>query len=456
VVPVIPSSKEEILSCRANLHKAVQDLLRQNLTLDNLVAEDATPYFNLSYHGLGNRLLFEEIAHMHLSICPSLAWSAPHCAQSNSNSKSGSERIRIGFISNYFHSHPVSNCFGDIIKSLSREKFEVFTISMMSSIRDDCFEELQACSDVTISIPNNLDRARKMIADACLDILIYPEIGMDSQTYLLAFSRLAPVQCVLTGHPDTTGIPNVDYFISSSGFEPKNAEDHYSEKLINMPSILVGNIKIHAPREDASRMDYGIPKEANVYICAQTPYKFHPEFDNILGDILRQDSEGILILVKGTIHKHSQLLYQRLSKSIPDVIDRVMFLDRVPYHEFPSVLSVCDVSLDTIHFNGGSTSIMALAQGIPTVTLPTEFLRGRTMYGYYLQMGMMDCVARNKEEYVEIAIRYAQDGKLRAGMMKKIKDAYKASLTDPQPVIRELESFLEGTQNMRSKMGSVI
>jgi predicted O-linked N-acetylglucosamine transferase (SPINDLY family) len=334
---------------------------------------------------------------------------------------------------------------------VSREKFEVFTISMTSSTRDDTFKDLHGHSDGTISVPNNLDKARKMIADARLDILIYPEIGMDSQTYLLAFSRLAPVQCVMSGHPDTTGIPNVDYFISNSYLEPKNADDHYSEKLIKLSSILVGDIKTHAPREDASRIDYGIPKEANVYICAQTPYKFHPEFDNILGEILRQDSEGILILFKGPVNKHSQLLYQRLSKTIPDVIDRVMLLDRVPYHEFSSILSVCDVALDTIHFNGGSTSVMAFAQGIPVVTMPTQFMRGRVTYGYYLQMGMTDCVAHTNEEYVEIAIRYARDGKLRAGMMEKIKKAYEVSLTSPQLPTLEFENFLEGTQNVSSK-----
>jgi predicted O-linked N-acetylglucosamine transferase (SPINDLY family) len=426
-------------------------LLKKNLALDNFVSGDATTSFELSYQGLDNRLLFEEISSMYLDICPSLAWSAPHCIQSNRNLRSSSERIRIGFVSNFFHFHPVSNCFGDIIKCVSREKFEVFTISMTSSTRDNTFQDLHGHSDGTISVPNNLDKARKMIADARLDILIYPEIGMDSQTYLLAFSRLAPVQCVMSGHPDTTGIPNVDYFISNSYLEPKNADDHYSEKLIKLSSILVGDIKTHAPREDASRIDYGIPKEANVYICAQTPYKFHPEFDNILGEILRQDSEGILILFKGPVNKHSQLLYQRLSKTIPDVIDRVMLLDRVPYHEFSSILSVCDVALDTIHFNGGSTSVMAFAQGIPVVTMPTQFMRGRVTYGYYLQMGMTDCVAHTNEEYVEIAIRYARDGKLRAGMMEKIKKAYEVSLTSPQLPTLEFENFLEGTQNVSSK-----
>ena len=49
---------------------------------------------------------------------------------------------------------------------------------------------------------------------------IYLDVGMDPMTYFLAFARLAPVQCVTWGHPVTTGVPNMDYFISSDLLEP--------------------------------------------------------------------------------------------------------------------------------------------------------------------------------------------------------------------------------------------
>ena len=61
--------------------------------------------------------------------------------------------------------------------------------------------------------------------------MFYADLGMDIRTYFLAFARLAPVQCVTWGHPDTTGIPNMDYFISSDLIEADGAEKHYSETL---------------------------------------------------------------------------------------------------------------------------------------------------------------------------------------------------------------------------------
>jgi len=68
-------------------------------------------------------------------------------------------------------------------------------------------------------LPLSLGKAHQQIADKQLDILCYPDIGMDSLTYLLAFSCLVPVQSTIRGHPITSGIRNIDYFISTHDLE---------------------------------------------------------------------------------------------------------------------------------------------------------------------------------------------------------------------------------------------
>jgi hypothetical protein len=78
------------------------------------------------------------------------------------------------------------------------------------------------------------------VAEAELDALFYPDIGMDVFTYFLAFARLARVQFTTWGHPVTTGIPNMDYFVSTRHAEPAQAERFYSERLVefdNPPSF---------------------------------------------------------------------------------------------------------------------------------------------------------------------------------------------------------------------------
>src|SRR5256885_1044518 len=70
-----------------------------------------------------------------------------------------------------------------------------------------------------------------------VDVLVYTDIGMDTTTYSLAFSRLAPVQCVTWGHPETTGLETIDYFVSSGEMETVEADNHYSERLVRLPSL---------------------------------------------------------------------------------------------------------------------------------------------------------------------------------------------------------------------------
>ena len=65
-----------------------------------------------------------------------------------------------------------------------------------------------------------------------LDVLVYPEIGMDPTTAKLASLRLAPVQAASWGHPQTTGLPTIDCFLSADGLEPPGAQAHYTERTV--------------------------------------------------------------------------------------------------------------------------------------------------------------------------------------------------------------------------------
>ncbi len=53
----------------------------------------------------------------------------------------------------------------------------------------------------------------------------------------LAAQRLAPVQCVAWGHPQTTGMPTMDHFLSSELMEPQDAAANYTEQLACLPNL---------------------------------------------------------------------------------------------------------------------------------------------------------------------------------------------------------------------------
>ena len=85
--------------------------------------------------------------------------------------------------------------------------------------------------------PKELREWVDAIAAQELDVLIYPEIGMDPMTVRLASLRLAPVQAASWGHPETSGLPTIDYYLSGEALEPEAAQAYYTESLVALPHL---------------------------------------------------------------------------------------------------------------------------------------------------------------------------------------------------------------------------
>jgi protein O-GlcNAc transferase len=274
---------------------------------------------------------------------------------------------------------------------------------------------------------------------------------MDPTTYTLAFSRLAPVQCVTWGHPVTTGIPTVDYFLSSELIEPEWAEEHYTEKLVRLKTLPFYYYRPVPPAPLKSRRDFGLSDEHHLYACLQTLFKFHPEFDEILGGILRRDPRGRLVLIRGK-HRHwEDLLTKRWAATIPDVLDRIQWLAPQPRADFLNLMAVSDVLLDTIHFGGGNTSYEGLGLGVPIVTLAAPFMRGRITYALYRKMGVMDCVAASPQQYADSAVALATDPSYREAVRARILAA-NGALFEDIAAVRELEEFFRSALRSREHL----
>ena len=65
---------------------------------------------------------------------------------------------------------------------------------------DELTERIAGTADQAIRLPDSIQGMRDVIASQTLDLLYYPDVGMGPETYFLAFSRLATVQCVTWGH----------------------------------------------------------------------------------------------------------------------------------------------------------------------------------------------------------------------------------------------------------------
>ncbi|MCK5343441.1 MAG: tetratricopeptide repeat protein, partial [Candidatus Heimdallarchaeota archaeon] len=403
-IPVVMDSVAEIREMREQLSHNIDELTGKKLLHpDQTVAQTN---FYLAYHGIDNCDLMKRVANLYINSSPELLYTAPHCEKLLIEKPTTKpQRLKIAFISDYLRGHTIGKLTLKIIELLPRDRFEIIVIRPMG-YRDQFTKSFDVSVDRSFEIPLNLEKMHEIISSLELDIIFYPDIGMLPATYYLAFSRLAPVQLVTWGHPDTTGIPNIDYFISSRFIEPDGAQKHYSEQLIMLNNMLTCFQIPEVPEQLIDRGRFGFSDDDHIYVCPQTLFKFHPDFDYILGQILSKDPKGKLVMVTNDMPMYEKLR-NRMARSFPEHMDRVVNTGKISKDDFLRLVACADANLDPINFSGGNSSYEAFSVNSPIVTLPGDFMRARVTYGIYQQMGMYDLVAKDPDDYIRLALKLA-------------------------------------------------
>jgi len=445
-LPVIMEDRAMIDAARDGLERAVDALLATPLRVERPDEALAGAAFHLAYHGRDDRALQAKIARLHLHACPQLAWTAPHCAPGRRRADAG--RVRLGIVSAYLRDHTIGRLVHGLVERMPRDRLEV-VVFRRPAPADAMARAIDAAADRVVALPPDLDGQRRAVADAAPDALLYPDIGMDTQTYFLAFARLAPVQCVTWGHPVTTGIPAIDYFLSCSDLEPPGAEGHYGERLIRHRCLPACYARPAVADATFDRRAAGLPDDAALYVCPQSPFKLHPDFDAAIGGILRGDPAGRVVLLRGTDAHFEALLRARFARTIPDVADRIAFLGWMPRREFLGLVAAAHAMLDPFHFGGGNSSFEAMAAGTPVVTWPGAFARGRVTLALYRQLGIDDAVARDADDYVRIAVRLGRDAAERARLSALIGARSGALFDTAEPAVELARFFVAAVDAAR-------
>ncbi len=379
----------------------------ESLRIENPAATNGT-YFYFSYHGICNRSLNTKIAEAYIRSTPSLIWVAPQIE----NWSPPISRIRVGILSENLREHSIGHTSSGIVSKLDRTKFEVIVIHLGKQTIDSLHLQINANCDQFFYIDkSSIQEAREAIADIKLDIAFWQDIGMNPLSYFLAFARIAPIQMTTFGHPDTTGIPNMDYFISSDLYETSDSDLHYSEKLIRIPNA--GTLSYYArlaPPLELERSYFNLSMIENIYICPQTLFKIHPEMDEIFYKIFELDENLRFVFIEPK-ETHMKIEFRnRILKRFPELESKLTFIPRVKDPlVYRALLKCANVMLDTIYFNGQNTNLEAFSVELPVVTLPTALHRGRHTYGMYKAMNFMSLVATTHAEYAELAVRVAND-----------------------------------------------
>ena len=355
-------------------------------------------------------------------------------------------RLRVGFVSKHIRDCTVGHYFKRFFTDLSGNDISVHVYAC--GLRDAFTDAVTARVDHLHHFAddsNALTAMAQCIADDALDVLIYPEIGMEPLIEKLAAMRLAPMQCALWGHPVTTGLPTIDVFLSAAALEPQDrniAQSHYRERLHLLPGL--GTCYPKPPEPSLrDRAELGLPEVGTLVVCAQSPFKWSPAFTNAVAQILHQSPTTTLVVFDSPdihrSHLFDDYLRHFFTAANIDHATRVVRLPQLSRVDFLAVLTAADVALDSFGFSGGNTSLDALAVGLPVVTLPGAFMRGRQTFAMLNTLQLPTeaadaLIARDESQYVELAACLLCDASRREATRAAINARADRLFGDPAPV----------------------
>lgn len=356
-----------------------------------------------------------------------------------------SAKIKLAYISADFKNHPVAHLTAEMFELHSREKFEVYAISLLKapstdSMRDrlvgafDHFIDVQDKSDLEIA-----EFCRHLNIDIAIDLGGYTEgARIDIFKY-----RLAPIQVSYLGYPGTLGTKSFDYIIADHVVIPEQSREFFTERIAYLPySYMVDDSKRLPSNFSTTREQFGLPKDAFVYCCFNNSYKFNRQVVQSWSDILKSVDNSVLWLSENNLVFQQNLLREFEKHSI--CVKRIIFAPRMELMaDHLARLRLADLFLDTNPFNAHTTAIDSLKSGVPLLTILGNSFPARVAASLLSTLGLPELITSNTKEYEQLAIDIGNNPNQISKLKSKLASNLETSpLFDTKLFVRNFESLL--------------
>jgi protein O-GlcNAc transferase len=457
-IPSVPVSEVQAREARRTFDAELLEF-ESWLGSTELDAQDALTvaqqqFFYLSYDEESNRPLLERYrgaCAARLAALGVAGCAPPRAPFARTHGVQASRRFKLGFVSAHVHDHSVYHAMlRGWLKHLDRQRFELHVFGVGSK-HDAATREARASVDYFEGEARPTVEWMRAIRNFDLDAVIYPELGMNETTLALAATRLAQRQFVAWGHPETSGLPTIDGYLSADLFESPQAQDHYSEPLIRLPQLGV-HCEPHAVAPmDIDLRTLGIPPDGPVFICPGVPFKYRPQHDWVLVEIARRLGRGTFVFFRHEAAELSRKLQERIAAAFRGAgVDPARHLLTIPWQPraaFFGLLRQADVYLDTIGFSGFNTMLQAVECRLPCVTYEGRFMRGRLGSGILSRVGLSELVAADCQRYIDLAVGLAEEPAHRARIRETMRRNAGAAFADLGAVDALARLLLESTEN---------
>lgn len=447
---IIYPDQRSIQVARGRYHEELlklQDTIPLSTTRDIRIAAEAVgshqPFF-LPCQGSNDRDLQKIYGTL---VCRIMGLAYPRLAERSPLPQHlPEEPIRVGVVSRHFYRHSVWKIpVKGWIENLDQKRFSLF--GYYTGTRKDgeteiarktfghFYEDIYSFEELCNTIRGNN-----------LHVLIFPEIGMDPLSVRLAALRLAPVQCTAMGHPDTSGLPTIDYYLSSDLMEAPDADEHYTERLVRLPNLSVFYTPLDVPEVHENRDSFGLDPKAVLYLCSHALFTYLPQYDDVFPRIAQQVTDCRFLFICDKSKSVTEQFRQRLARVFErfsmNAGDYVVFLPRLDPGRYHAINRLSDIFLDSIGWSANNSTFEAVACNLPVVTLPGEMMWARHAAGVLKMMGLTETIAETDDDYVETAVKLGNDAVWRRQISEKIA-LNKHLIYRDRKCITALEDFLE-------------
>lgn len=333
-------------------------------------------------------------------------------------------QLRVGLLSGSFRAHPVGWFTVSGFEALDPAAFTLIALSnrdagdaIAQRFRAACaqWHDVERLRDTELAA-----EIRKLAIDIVIDLGGYGDAG---RMPALAH-RAAPVQVKWVGSQShSTGMPEVDWFVTDRWETPVGYGRFYSERLLRLPD---GYVCYSPP---AYAPDVGplpaLSRGALTFGCLNNLAKITPRVIATWSRILEGTPGSRLVL------KTHQFAEPSVCKEIAFAFaehgvsaDRLVLEGASPHREFLDEYNAIDCQLDPFPYSGGLTTCEALWMGVPTLTMPGEIFSSRHSLSHLSNVGLTDWIARDVMEYEEKAIAKTRNlaalAELRAGLRGRV------------------------------------
>lgn len=348
-------------------------------------------------------------------------------------------RLRIGYVCADFREHVFMLLLPQLIREHDRDAFEVFCysnvrapdrITQVYAERADHFRSIVGLDDTA---------AARVIFDDSLDVLIDITMHMAGSRLGVFARRPAPLQITWLAYPGTTGAESIDFRLSDPHLDPPGTDDCYAERTARMAETFW----CYDP--NISGLPVGeLPAKLQGYVtfgCLNNFCKTNEQTFELWAPILRAipTSRLVLLAPPGSARQRTCAVFERLGVAP----ERIEFVDFQPRADYLRTYRRIDIALDTIPYNGHTTSLDALWMGVPVVNLVGATVAGRAGLSQARNLGLEELCTHNPAEFCACAVALGSDlerlALLRADLRERIE---KSPLMDARRFARHFEQTL--------------